>query len=479
MCGGVQPHGRGKRQRSVSLIDLGEVGFDDDPEPPAQPPPRWLRRLGVPGGRKAAAAAALAVLAGGVAGTAPATVPDPAVRVLDGVTSQSMLRIVGDTLLGVGGDAMVLTAIDLPSGAILWSSSIGQSVFGLDGVAGSVAVQTGPTPGFEVAVPSLENMTRALARGQLTVLDARTGIQRWRHDGGLVGPYDGEPSLVMLVPSEKVTGEFSRWFLVGVDRRDGHDLWTLPVPDRTQWTFAYAGSRPDRLDPRTVTVMGPDGSLSTVDTQTGRRTPIGRLPAASTIEWSWMDLIGVRRPDAAPGLPFRSSDAGVDLRPQRFEVYRQAGLDAPLWGMPLAAGEQAPVPRPCGENALCTGQADAHRIDVWTGGPTALPDLSVPASIGLWQTQGGVLDPAGGDNAAALASVSPGGSKTKEGWLGIVRLRQSVPEVVPLTRIPITIEGCWPSTEQWIVCPGAAASIVLRQSDLKTMIASVRAGGPS
>lgn len=460
----------------MSLIDLGEVGFDDAPEPPAPPSPRWLRRLGVPGARKAATAAVLAFLAGGIAGTAPATVPEPAVLVLDGVTSQSMLWIVGDTLLRVGGDAMVLTATDLTSGAILWSSSIGQSVFRLDGAAGTVAVQTGPTPGFEVAVPSPEYMERALARGHLTVLDARTGVQRWRHDGALVGPYDGEDSLVMLVPSEKVTGEFSRWFLVGVDRRDGHDLWTLPFPDGAQWTFAYAGSPPGRLDSGTVTVMGPDGSMSAVDTHTGRRKPLGRLPARSTIEWSWTDLIGVRRPD--PSAAADTDSDGVD-RPQRFEVYRMTGLDAPLWSTSLPSGRQEPAPLPCGEDVLCVGQPGAvDRIDARTGAPSASPDPSVPGSIGLWQTQGGALGTAG-DDVAAIAFVSPGASTTKEGWLGVVRLRRSVPEIIPLTRIPISIDACWPFTEQWIVCPGATAAIVLRQSDLEAMTAAVREGGPS
>jgi hypothetical protein len=478
----VQPDGRGKRQWSVSLIDLGEVGFDEEPEPSTPPAPRWLRRLGVPGWRKAAAAAVLASAAGGLAGTAPATVPEPAVRVLDGVTSQSSLSIAGDTLLRVGGDAMVLTATDLPTGAILWSSMIGQTVFRLDALADSVAVQTGPTPGFEVVVPSPENMMQALARGHLTVLDARTGVQRWRHAGALVGPFGIEGSLVMLVPSENVTGAFSGWFLVGVERNDGHDLWTRPLPDGTQWILRHAGPEPDRIDPTTVTVVGPDGSLSAVDTLAGRSTPIGRLPAGSTLEWSWMDLIGIRRPDPyAPGDPSRSPDPdGVDQRPQRFEVYSLATMDAPLWGMPLGPGQPDTVPTPCQENVLCALQPDAvNRIDARTGRPVAFPDVSIPSSIGIWRTRGGVLGTSGGDPAAAIAFVPPAASKTKEGWLGLVRMRQSAPEVVPLTRIPISIEECGPATEQWIVCPGMADAIVLSQSDVRAMIAAVPRGGRS
>lgn len=483
----MQPRGAGKRQRCVSLIDLGEIGaFDSEPDPPSPPPPRWMARLGVPGGRKAAAFAAVAFFAGGLAGTAPATLPEPAIRVLTDVTTQSSLFVVDDTLVGVGGDTMVLTATDLPTGAIRWSAMIGQPVYLLEGVAGTVAVQTGPTPGFEVVVPSRENMGRAMAHGKLTVLDARTGMERWRHAGALLGPYAAEGALVMMVPSENVTGEFSKWFLVGVDRRDGHDVWTEPLPDGTQWTIRYADERAARIDPTTVTIAAPDGAVSVIDTASGRRTPMGRLPAGSVIDWSWQDLLGVRRPDpyAAQGGADEPSPDGVDHRPKRFEVYQLPGLDAPLWGRPVPE-ETTPVP--CQTHILClpgAGGQGTDRIDVRTGAVAALTDdfadLYIPGALGLWQIQGGIPfgrgDGHGGTDT--IAFVSPGASRTDDGWLGVVTLRRP-PQILPLIRIPLSVDACWPSTDRWVVCPGVAGTIVVRQSDLAAMIAAIRPGRPS
>jgi hypothetical protein len=473
----------------VSLIDLGEIGaFDPDsePEPPPRPALRWARRLGIPGGRKAAAVAALALVAGGLAGTAPPATPAPRFLVLQDVTVQASLWVVGDTLVQVRGDGMVMTATDLTSGAIAWTVVIGQAVFHLEGFGDAVAVQTGPTPGLEVVVPSPERMTQALARGRLTVVDARTGVQRWQHRGALLGPFAAAP-LVMLVPSEDFDGSIGGWFLVGVDPDTGRDVWSRPFADDTQWTFR-SGDRLDRLDPARLTIAAADGSVSVLDTTTGRPEPMGRLPAGARIEWSWGDLLGVRRPDPyAPADPGREPDAdGLDRRPMRFEVYELTGLEAPLWGRPMARGEEDPSPHPCEPGVLCEprdGRLD--RIDLRTGAPATPPmddfsEFYVPGALGLWQIQGS-LDGLGGSYGAAdaIAFVSPYASRTKDGWMGVVRLRHPRPEIVPLARVPLQVDGCWASTDRWLVCPGTAGTIVMRQSDVPAMSAANRPERPS
>ena len=476
----------------MSLIDLGEIGAyepDSEPEPPARPAGRWVRRLGVPSGRKATAVAALALIAGNLAGTAPVIAPELTVRVLQEVTTQASLWVFDDTLVQVRGDGMVMTATDLTTGEIRWSFMIGQTVFRLEGVDGAVAVQTGPTPGLEVAVPSQENMTRALARGRLTVVDATTGIERWHHRGALLGPFEG--ALVMLVPSEDFDGTIGAWFLVGVDRRTGRDLWSEPFLDDAQWTFRNPDARPDRLDPTRVTIEAPDGTVSVVDTATGRHQPMGRLPAEAVIEWSWMDLLGVRRPDPyAPAEPQREPDTdGIDRRPMRFEVYELTGLDAPLWSRPMPQGAQGPLPHPCQPNILCSPRdGGVDRLDLRTGAiAPPVEDFSefyVPGALGLWMIQGELPGPGGGTGSGngatdAIAFVSPYASRTKDGWIGVVRLQRPRPEIVPLARVPLQVDGCWSSTDRWLICPGATGTIVLRQSEVQALIAATRPERPS
>lgn len=486
----MQPPGADKRQRSVSLIDLGEIGAFDpgaEPELPPRPSPRWAQRLGVPAGRKAAAVGALALVAGGLAGTAPPATPPPHLLVLNDVTVQASLWVVDDTLVQVRGDGMVMTATDLNTGAITWTQTIGQAVFRLEAVGNAVAVQTGPTPGLEFVVPSADRMTQALARGRITVVDARTGVQRWQHRGALIGPFAAEAPLVMFVPSEDFDGTIGRWFLVGVDPGTGRDVWSEPSPDGAQWTFRGTGDRLERLDPTRVTIVAPDGTVRVLDTATGQSQPMGRLPADARIEWSSKDLLGVRRPDPAASAGTdtntntHTNTDDVDRRPMRFEVYELSGLDSPLWSRPMPRGDEDPSPHPCEPDVLCQpreGRLD--RIDVRTGAPVTPPvdDFSeyyIPGSLGVWEIQGS-LDGLGEGYGStdAIAFVSPYASRTKEGWMGLVRLRHPRPEIVPLAPVPLKVDGCWLSTTRWLVCPGTAGTIVIRQSEVQAMIAASR-----
>ena len=469
----MQPRRGLKRQPGVTLIDLGEIGaHGDQPDPGPSP---WARRVGVPDGRKAAAVAALALLAGGLAGNAPAARPDPPIRVMRDVNVQASLWVVDDVLIHAGGDSTVMTATDLPTGNRLWSSMVGPTIYHLAGVDGIVVVQTAPN--INNTSSEQEAWSRAVAQGHLTALDARTGIERWRHPGSMLSPYESEGAVVMLVPSDALPDhEPGRWLLAGVDHDSGRDLWIEPLSDRTQWSFGYAGARPDRLDPTRLTLVDPDGTVSAVDTASGRRTPQGKLPAESSIEWSWMNLIGVRRPDpyapidpSTPAEPAQPVDPALDPRPARFEVYDVGDLTAPLWGRPIESGY---APNPCAENMLCIPVPNRmDRVDVRTGAPAPpaddYADFFEPGRLGLWQIYSFLAD------SDALAFVSPSASKTREGWLGVVRFQRPEPQVVPLARVPIGIEACWPTTARWIICPGVAGTIAMRQSDLDAMIAAI------
>jgi hypothetical protein len=474
----MQPRRRLKRQGCVTLIDLGEIGaFEEPPDPSPPPRPRWLNRLGVPDRRRAAAVGALAILAGGLAGTAPRTMPEATLHIVADVTAESSIAVVDDLLVNASPDGL-LAAYDLPTGTKLWSTEIGEHTYLLAGVEGAVLYQLGPTPGIEVATPSTANFWRAMARGSLNSVDARTGRLRWHHPGTSLGP-TGSDVVVMLMPSDALpNGEIGGWRLVGVDPRDGHDRWSQPMPDHTQWTFRYGTARPDVLDPSTVMLVAPDGGMSTVDTHTGRRTPIGRIPADAFVEWSWLDLVAVRRPDPARPIDPDRPPPGADSVPTRFEVYRLTDLASPLWGRPLTDADD--VPQPCGDTIVCFWHSTGlDRLDPRTGAPATRDDdyteFLTPGALGLWETNG-----ANAANGAteAVAFVAPAAARTKEGWLGLVRFRRPRPQILPLVRIPFAVDGCWNATPRWLVCSGGTGTIAVRQSEFGAMVPAT-GGKPS
>jgi hypothetical protein len=472
----VQPRRRAKRQGSVTLIDLGEIGaFDEEPPDPVRPRlPRWVRRLGVPDWPKLVAAGVLAALAGGLAGTAPGTAPDPTVYVVPGVSSQSSVALVGDVLVDAldGG----LAGYDVLTGEQLWNTVLGQDVGVYGGVNAMALYQLGPTPGFEVAAPSVENLPRSQARGSLNAVDARTGVLRWHHPGALLGPV-APTVMVMLVPSDAVPGgPIGGWLLVGVDAHDGHDRWSQAIAGRTRWTFPYED--PDTVDTSRFLLVAPDGALSTVDSTTGRATTLGRIPADATVDWSWNDTVAIHWPDPIADLIFPPLDPDhpdEDQGPELFAVYQLSDLGNPLWRRPIPDRN---TPWPCEANTLCLWQGnDLGLMDLRTGDQImreTYTEFRTPGAFGVWQ----VTNPITIGKSEAVAALPPAWTKTKEGWLGLIRIRQSRPQILPLVRIPFLVDTCWYGTAAWIICTGDAGTIAIRRSEFDAMVAAT-SGKPS
>jgi hypothetical protein len=263
-----------------------------------------------------------------------------------------------------------------------------------------------------------------------------------------------------------------------VDPRDGHDRWFAPLPERTQWTVPSRRSRPDQIDASTLILVAADGAVSTIDTVTGQATSLGRIPASAKVQWSWAGILAVRRPDPyAPATPAPDpADPEPDQTPQRFEIYQLSDLVAPLWGRPISG--DATVPQPCEADVVCVWQATAaDRLDLRTGAPAGHSDtfdeFLIPGALGLWQTNRIIYG-----TSEAIATVAPAAARTKEGWLGLVRLRHPEPLILPLVRIPFSVDTCWNSTPQWLVCVGGAGTIALRQSEFDAMVAAT-SGKPS
>jgi hypothetical protein len=467
------------RQRCVTLIDLGEVGGfeEEDPQLP-RPVPRWLRALGVPAGPKLAVAAAVVVLAGGLAGAAPRTPPQPVLHFLPEVDSLSSIMVTGDVLVEIDSEGpRAIRAFDIDGGRQLWAGVVGQDAFRLDAVPtgdgrpDGVLVQIADE-GFVGMNPSSENMDRELAHGRATVVDALTGVERWRHPGNVISPSGGR-TLTMLVAGDTEAD----WRLVGVDGRDGHEVWSRPFVDGTQWMFGYDRIRQAPQTDRLTLLDPADGAVIDVDVPTGRATTAGHIPTGGTILWAWGDYLGIRRPD-----PYaRDSDAeDPALRPQRIEVHDLRQLDgAPLWSASIGT-DQGNSPWPCELDRVCVPDgAQVVRLDIRTGGrietSQTIDNLFQPGALGLWQIGGAFSEP-----NDAFVTVSAQASKTRTGWLGVVRLQRPV-EVIPLLPIPkgMAIDNCWSGSADWIVCPGprGGGTLAIRRSDLDALVAAVRPPG--
>jgi outer membrane protein assembly factor BamB len=209
------------------VIDLGEVrGPPEIAE--RRRDPRRLRALGV-------AAALLAVL-----GLVTAPAPGPTIRAEIRIPSA-----VGDSMY-VHGDRLyvmrphgnqvvrgerVLTAYRLPDGARLWQSRIPESGQSFRGViaTGDVLLLPGYGPGGTDA--------NGGGGSEVVALDHRTGRQRWRLAGTLVGTVESSGAdRVLLGTGREVPNPSGRETLTAVDVRTGAPAWSYQPPPDAQFS---------------------------------------------------------------------------------------------------------------------------------------------------------------------------------------------------------------------------------------------------
>lgn len=450
----------------MTLIDLGVPG-DYRPEPP--PPPRWARKLGIPVGRKVAAFLALALLGGGLAGTAPATVAGPQLRIIPALDTEGSFWMIDDVLVQLQNGVRTVSATDLDSGRVLWTKAVGDDVGRLESLDGQTLVmQTGPTPAT-AGRDDQEAVYRDLAAGQVTSLDPKTGAELWHRDGALLSVF-GTRDLILLTGSSS-----DPWRIVTVNRANGRDLWSVPAPDGTQWTLTYG----DDLAPIDggLILMGDDGNVIGVD-ETGGRSPHGRIQPGADLTWAWSDFLGVTRP--VPG------SAVTDGRPlQRFELHDLRTLGpVPVWSMVFDPANGSPWP--CGaKDRLCMMVNDVFtEFDIRTGTPMGrhpddAPDFVLggpPNPVGAWNLVGDW-----NRHGDWLVEVRPALSKTGVGWLGVARMNGTTPQVTALMPLPIQTTSCWSGGSEWVICNGFDASgqfadhsIAIRRSEVDDLIALMR-----
>jgi molecular chaperone HscA len=188
----------------------------------------------------------------------------------------SLAEVYGDRAF-VGGRTpaghLVVTAIDLATGASSWTRDVGAfgDWNGLQAWARGVAVLGEHDDGTS---PDHVWM----------LLDPATGAVRWQtgFDALAVEPFDD----VVVIPST------SDHLLRGLDWRTGQPLWTLPFPDGTEFLRSY-GSDPRIGQPRPgsaelagdnrLFLIDPTGTLRRYDARTGelRETRPAVAPPAS------------------------------------------------------------------------------------------------------------------------------------------------------------------------------------------------------
>jgi outer membrane protein assembly factor BamB len=267
----------GERRTAVEVsIDLGELGREDAATGPgplawdaAEPewslPARWAWNRA----RRLLLCLGVVVLAGltmSASRPSPGLVEVATIR-YDSVAPGSQFVLAGDAMyLRSAGEPATLVGYRLSDGARLWRVPLaaGDEVAGMRRLAGNLFTSTGRCPSFHDSV--------------LLALDERTGGERWRRPGRLIGlTADG----VLIATPAPDTGcndvvEVLPVQLRLLDPASGQTRWSLPdiLLSTVQFTTVQDGTITD------LVAVDRTGAARSVDVVTGRVTATAQLPEA-------------------------------------------------------------------------------------------------------------------------------------------------------------------------------------------------------
>ncbi|MCW3813300.1 PQQ-binding-like beta-propeller repeat protein [Micromonospora sp. DR5-3] len=249
----------------MTIIDLGELRHDPEPQPPPRPPRAVTRPYRV----LAVLAAVLCVLAGGVPR------PERAVAVVSARLGADLFLVadrlyVVDPLDPQQGTGRQLVAYRLPADgppAVLWRTS-------LPAGGGDVwLLQQGATvlvSGRQVGGP--EGVFRT------TALDAGTGRSGWQQPGAGYPAGDG-----VLLQNLDASGEGS---LRRVDVASGRTLWSVPTPlDGPALRFG-----PDGVD--RIVLAAPSGEVEVRDPASGALLAARNIRPGQLPSWQRNQVVG-------------------------------------------------------------------------------------------------------------------------------------------------------------------------------------------
>ncbi|MFF3865125.1 PQQ-binding-like beta-propeller repeat protein [Micromonospora sp. NPDC001898] len=413
----------------MTVIDLGELRGDVEPDPPPRPP----RAVGRP--LRVALAGAVALLA--LASSAPLV--RPASAVMDGRLGREV-RIAGGRLYvadpempGAGGTRGV-TAYANPAGAgsalrPLWRTS---------------------APGGEGLFQVLEHGGFVLITGgggrdggmvETVALDAASGRQRWRQPGFPVPTVGG--GLLLSGGGDDETADPLRV----VDLPSGRPRWSAPV-DRGRTAHHYRGAEIDQ-----VVLIPESGRIEVRDAGSGAVLRVGDTrPGGYPSSVFAGDLLLVRA-NSGVGGDYRVTAYGLDALDRR-------------WELALSANEYL---EECGD-LLCVGgrEAGLSALDPATLRPRWVNPrwqrfvaarggrLLVAADDRVVAPDLAVLDAATGRTIAELGrwelvlNQGPdeplfGGRRTREGGLLVAELDPARAVARWLDVLPDVVEDCYSS----------------------------------
>lgn len=387
------------------MIDLGVVGADDyEPEPPAR---GRRQRFGV----RAVVAALVVVLAGAVAGVAPAGRLPAVHRIGPLRDGPSPNQIIGDILIDMDPSAGVIRAFELDGGGLRWQATFEPGLWPSTQPAGEIILLS-----LQEDVPfGGESGQVGIRSAGIRAINVRTGRQMWQHDGAAASDAAGGV-LAVIGPGARIAG---------VDVVTGAERWhreSTGVARTVAGTFG-----PEDGHAGEVTMATSDGLVIAVDAMTGAVRRQTRVRPGVFDAYVWQDLVGVNY----------YTGRGTA---QEFVVYR-FGQTVPLWRKPLPPDSGGLWP--CTATTLCLhSQWSAEHLDPRTGKVVPTPPEPVV-----------VLEPTPGTDGWDWIGELRGRmlavwfAPTRSAWLGF----RATDGARPLMPLPEGLRYCR-LDEKWLLC---------------------------
>jgi len=359
------------------------------------------------------------------AGTAPLAKPLPEVHRVGRFAEDPRIFIAGDLVLSPSDSGPSMVAVSLDGSGEKWRRTLGNvaPVVALGGT-GDVAVLA-----FGTMRIVSEQVTEF--RESVLAVDLRTGRDLWQRAE--------EP---VVIGAESVVVRAENGPLSGVDIATGRELWRLDLAPEAEVTTVEGKDE--------LIVSQPDGTLFTLDTETGAAGRPWRIGVRLVTVWyGWNDLVVVQ------GEP----EQGTEM------VVFRWGEPNPLWRKQFVA---VPSVSPCG-NAFCAhSSGQDERLDPYTGATATAIEEPPPYDIGKWE-------PIGEYRGTTLVRIDPSWTADTRTWLGEVTPEKKVHPLMPLGGRSNTCI----LTGSWLYCDGSTVvdAVSVRLSDLDELLAEV--GGPA